>query len=320
MSVEKLFVLFFIYSVIGWIVEVTFVFIDTKKLVNRGFLIGPYLPIYGSGAALITLASIYILPMDDSIGSCFLISFVICGFLEYSTSYFMEKRFSIRWWDYSTKPMNLNGRVWIGSLMLFGLAGLIIVKLLNPIIFSFFERISENQFRIASIIFAVIIINDSIFSHSILKLLRIEVAHSNCDSTEKIAAEIKELFSSKTIFHRRLLDAYPELEYRTDKIKARLERIKLETEKIRKMTLEMVEDTQVKFKEGKEIVLNYVTPFESLQKDLISAQDELIEHLLSDESDPEKRKQLVEKLSESRKKLEDKENISISSIIKKRQR
>ena len=70
MSIEKLFILFFIYSVIGWIIEV-FLFHLNQRIVNRGFLIGPYLPIYGFGAALITLASIYIPSMDDSISSCF---------------------------------------------------------------------------------------------------------------------------------------------------------------------------------------------------------------------------------------------------------
>lgn len=320
MSTEKLFILFFIYSVIGWLVEVFFVFLESKKIVNRGFLIGPYLPIYGFGAVLITLSSFYIPSMADSISSVFLISFIICGILEYLTSYFMEKRFSIRWWDYSTKPMNLNGRVWIGNLILFGLAGLVIVKIVNPIIFGFFERITDYQFKVATSIVAIILITDWIFSHFIFKLLRIEVAHSTGDSTEKIAEEMKELFSSRTVFHRRILDAYPKLEYRTDKIKARLEKAKLDIEKINRIVLEKVEDTQNKFKESEKMILNYMTPVEKLQKDIIDIQDELIENLLSDEHDLEKRNQLMEKLAKSRKKLTEKEKSSIISIIKNREK
>ncbi len=320
MSIEKLFILFFIYSVIGWIIEVFLVSVESKKIVNRGFLIGPYLPIYGFGAALITVASIYIPAMDDSISSSFLISFVICGVLEYLTSYFMEKRFSIRWWDYSTKPMNLNGRVWIGNLILFGLGGLVVVKLVNPVIFRFFENITDNQFRIAALIIFFILITDWIFSHLILKLLRTEVANSTGDSTEKIAEEMKELFSSKTVFHRRILDAYPNLEYRTDKIKARLEKVKEEIEKINRLVLEKVEDTQNRLKEGEKIILNYMTPVEKLQKDIIDIQDELIENLLSDEPDLEKRNRLIEKLAESRIILAEKEKISITSIIKNREK
>ncbi len=320
MNLEKLFILFFIYSIIGWIVEVIFVSVESKKIVNRGFLIGPYLPIYGVGAVLITLGSIYIPYMNDSISSSFLISFVICGILEYLTSYVMEKRFSIRWWDYSTKPMNLNGRIWIGNLVLFGLAGVIVVKLINPIIFKLFAKTTDNQFRIATIIVLIIMATDWIFSHFILKLLKTEVAHSTGDSTEKIAEEMKELFSSKTIFHRRILEAYPTLEYRTDKIKARLEKAKIEIEKINKIVLEKVEDTQNKFKEGEKILLNYVTPVEKLQKDLIDVQDELIENLLSDEPDLEKRNQLIEELVECRKRLNEKEKTSIISIIKNREK
>lgn len=316
MSAEKLFVLFFVYSVMGWIVEVVFVFLDTKEIVNRGFLIGPYLPIYGSGAVLMTLASIYIPSMNDSIGSSFLVSFVLCGMLEYLTSYYMEKRFAIRWWDYSSKPMNLHGRVWIGNLVLFGLAGLLVVRFINPILFRLFERITDYQFRIAALVILIVLVTDLIFSHFILKLLRIEVAHSTGDSTEKIAKEMKELFSSKTVFRRRLLDAYPNLEYRTERIKARLDEVKVETERIKRMALERVEDTQDKLKEGEKILLNYVTPVEKLQKDLIDTQDELIEYLLSDESDMDRKNQLMEKLAERRKNLDEKEKYSIISIIK----
>ena len=320
MSIEKLFILFFIYSVIGWIIEVFLVSLESKKIVNRGFLIGPYLPIYGFGAALITLASIYIPSMDDSISSCFLISFIICGILEYFASYFMEKRFSIRWWDYSTKPMNLNGRIWIGNLILFGLGGLIVVKLINPIIYKCFERITAFQFRIAVIIISIILITDWIFSHFILKLLRTEVANSTGDSTEKIAEEMKELFSSRTVFHRRILEAYPKLEYRTDKVKKRLEKAKEEIEKINMIVLEKVEDTQNKIKEGEKIILNYMTPIENLQKDVIDIQDELIESLLSDKCDQEKIDQLIEQLAESRKQLDEKEKNSIFSIIKNKEK
>ena len=66
--------------------------------------------------------------------------FLLCGFLEYMTSYVLEKRFHARWWDYSSKPMNLHGRVWIGNLVLFGLGGVVIVDLINPLLL----RLSEH--------------------------------------------------------------------------------------------------------------------------------------------------------------------------------
>lgn len=246
---EKFFLLFFIYSVIGWLIEVTLVSIHSGKLINRGFFMGPYLPIYGSGATLITLSNIYIQPFDNSYGSSFLISLLICGALEYLTSYYMEKRFKIRWWDYSSKPMNLHGRIWIGNLILFGLAGVSVEKLINPILFQLFAKMTDAQFKLIALILAVIFITDWVFSNSILKLLRTEVFESKGDSTEKIAQEIKLLFSSRSIFHRRLLDAYPRLEYRTDRIKARLEKIKTETERVRGVVMDKLEAAQDQFRD-----------------------------------------------------------------------
>ena len=69
-------------------------------------------------------------------------SFLLCGFLEYMTSYVPEKRFHARWWDYSQKPMNLHGRVWIGNLILFGLGGVVIVDLINPLLLRLSEHMS----------------------------------------------------------------------------------------------------------------------------------------------------------------------------------
>ena len=131
---------------------------------------------------------------------------------------------------------------------------------------------------------------------------------------------MKELFSSRTVFHRRILEAYPKLEYRTDKVKKRLEKAKEEIEKINMIVLEKVEDTQNKIKEGEKIILNYMTPIENLQKDVIDIQDELIESLLSDKCDQEKIDQLIEQLAESRKKLDEKEKNSIFSIIKNKEK
>ena len=97
-DIEKYVLLFFIYAFLGWIMEVIGKLIQQKKFINRGFLIGPYCPIYGHGAILITIllsrykANPFIL---------FFMAILICSILEYATSYFMEKIFHARWWDYS---------------------------------------------------------------------------------------------------------------------------------------------------------------------------------------------------------------------------
>ena len=105
-TIAELIVLFFCYSVAGWCMEVILKYIQFHRFINRGFLIGPYCPIYGSGAVVVTVL------VGGLIGNAsyivtFLASFVLCGVLEYFVSWYMEKMFHARWWDYSQKPMNL---------------------------------------------------------------------------------------------------------------------------------------------------------------------------------------------------------------------
>ena len=100
-------------------------FITKGEFINRGFLIGPYCPIYGSGALLLTfLLNRYV---NDKL-VLFVMSIVVCSILEYVTSYIMEKIFHIRWWDYSNYKLNINGRVCLNNIALFGLAGVLIIK------------------------------------------------------------------------------------------------------------------------------------------------------------------------------------------------
>ena len=101
----NLILLFFAYAFIGWCIEVTLKYFQFHRFINRGFLTGPWLPIYGSGAALITIAVNGLSPLESSVGTTFVVSFILCGIVEYMTSFVLEKRFHARWWDYSQKPM-----------------------------------------------------------------------------------------------------------------------------------------------------------------------------------------------------------------------
>lgn len=87
----KLYILiFFIYGIAGWVMESTMISIKNKKFVNRGFLIGPICPIYGYGVVFVSL---FLKKYQDDIIATFVMSIIICGVLEYFTSYFMEKFF-----------------------------------------------------------------------------------------------------------------------------------------------------------------------------------------------------------------------------------
>ena len=229
--------LFFSYSFVGWCMEVALKYFQYHRFINRGFLAGPWLPIYGSGCALITLAVdglVHLSRYESSFGSVFAVSFVLCGLLEYGASWFMEKRFHARWWDYSQKPMNLNGRIWIGNLMLFGIGGMIVVKFVNPVLLPLYSKASLGTREIIAGCLSVLFISDYIVSHFVLKLVKSGVEHSEADNTEEIGREIKKLLADRNMFARRFAEAYPDVIYRTEKVKARLARIKEETERLRK--------------------------------------------------------------------------------------
>lgn len=83
----KVYLLFWIFSVFGWIMEEIVCSISEKKIVNRGFLIGPYCPIYGFGG----LIMIFLIPYKNEPLTCFILAAVLCSVLEYITSYIMEK-------------------------------------------------------------------------------------------------------------------------------------------------------------------------------------------------------------------------------------
>ena len=99
----------------GWCIEVIDTLITTKKFVNRGFLIGPYCPIYGVGAIIMIVSLNRFIDVPIML---FVMSMVIFALLEYYTSYFMEKLFRARWWDYSTKKFNINGRICLETMMI----------------------------------------------------------------------------------------------------------------------------------------------------------------------------------------------------------
>ena len=88
----NLFLLFFIYSIIGYIVESTSVSLTEKKIVlNRGFLIGPYIPIFGYGSIAMILA---LQKYKNDIIALFIMSMIVCLTIEYLCSLIAEKYFT----------------------------------------------------------------------------------------------------------------------------------------------------------------------------------------------------------------------------------
>ena len=128
MGIKIIFLLFIFYSFLGWLMEVTCKLIQYKRFINRGFLMGPICPIYGHGAIIML---ILLKDFASNPFILFVMSMLVCTTLEYLTSYFMEKLFSARWWDYSNKKFNINGRVCLRNTLCFGILAIVLVYFLN---------------------------------------------------------------------------------------------------------------------------------------------------------------------------------------------
>lgn len=119
---------FFVYSFAGWVWEVIVSFAQHRRFVNRGFLHGPVLPIYGFGALV---AVVLVAPVENLL-SAFLVGAAACTVLEYVTSWALERLFRARWWDYEGYFANVNGRVCLLGAVTFGVMCLVVARVANP--------------------------------------------------------------------------------------------------------------------------------------------------------------------------------------------
>lgn len=200
------FLTFFIYSFFGWILETSIVLIRNRKFINRGFMIGPYCPVYGVAGLLIT----WILgKYENDFFALFILSLVISSIIEYLTSYVMEKMFRARWWDYSKRKFNLNGRICLFNCLFFGLFGALAISFVNPIIRNLILSIESKYFYIISTFLVTIFIVDYINSFKITFRLKKSFKNLKKDSTEEISKKVKEALINSSKMFDRLFLAFP---------------------------------------------------------------------------------------------------------------
>ena len=227
-TIEIYFLLFITYSILGWIIEVVGKFIELKRFVNRGFLIGPWCSIYGFGAILITLL---LQKFTFNIAVLFVMSILVCGILEYLTSYLMEKLFKARWWDYSDRRFNINGRICLETMVPFGLLGCLLMYVINPFISGIISNVPKNILNPIAIVLFILFVMDNIASYSIITKLHLHTNKIVMDNTEEITKKVREYVSNHSKFGKRLMKSYPNLKVLKERYKRKITKLKNKKDK-----------------------------------------------------------------------------------------
>ena len=218
------FLLFLIYSFIGWLIEVIGKLIEKHKFINRGFLVCPICPIYGHGCILMILT---LSRYKDNPLTLFIYAIFICSLLEYFTSYFMEKIFKTRWWDYSTKKFNLNGRICAETMIPFGILGTLVICVINPIFEYLLNLFNFETIKITAIVLFILYIIDYTISLIIMFGFKGTLKTVEKDGTEEITKKVKDILINKNVLYKRLVEAFPNFMNPKERlllIKARVEK------------------------------------------------------------------------------------------------
>lgn len=200
MIVINVFLWFVFYSFIGWVYESTICSIAQRKLVNRGFLNGPFCPVYGFGA-LICIAFLY--QKTDNLFHTFFAGIMLTCVVEYITGYLLEKIFNAKWWDYSNRRFNLHGRIFLLGSIVFGVLSAVVVRYIHAHIISALRWWPDwTKASVACILFVILSIDLFYTARHLLNLKsRLEemqdaLNHFIAKYTER-AGEIKDAILSR---------------------------------------------------------------------------------------------------------------------------
>lgn len=226
MTVRDYLGLFYIYCFIGWVWESCYESVLNRKLLNRGFLTGPYIPIYGFGGIFI-----YILLGNLSLRfnthiwlKIFLVSMIGATLMEYLTSYVLEKIFNARWWDYSNYPLNIKGRVCLIASLFWGLVGVVAVRYLNPFLVHKITKLNRDTLLIIVTIIATVFVMDIIVTINAIINLKNKLTYLMTETKGKVTEKV-DIFSENTRhflfsnpFVLRIIHSFPDLKFTSIKL------------------------------------------------------------------------------------------------------
>ena len=218
MQIYRLLLYFFLYSFLGWCTEVAYATVKERRFVNRGFLGGPWCPIYGVGvSAVVTLLDGF----QDSLLLLYLSSFVLVTLIEGMTGFIMDKIFHHKWWDYTGLPFNIGGYVCLPFSIAWGAACLVIVKGVHPGIERLVGLLPEAAgLALICVLTAGLAADLAVTTAGILKLNR------RLDMLERIGAELREISDRMGAnIHENVMDAMERAEVLENMAQARKERL-----------------------------------------------------------------------------------------------
>lgn len=240
---------FYIYCFVGWIIESTIVSVETKHFVNRGFLRGPFLPLYGFGALAILFST---LPFRDNPILVYFFGMLSTTVLEYFTGWLMESILKMKYWDYSKRKFNLKGRICLRSSLFWGFLSLFLIYMLHAAVEDFVLSLSNAMLIAMFTVLTVFIVSDAVYAFKTAfdmnkflakmedirteleeKAVLLENRVENSEyvqeirsRVEELKAERREMVSRLGYFKRSLINAHPTAV--SDKFNESLKELRLE--------------------------------------------------------------------------------------------
>ena len=175
---------FIIYSFLGWIMESVFRSFCEKKLINTGFLRGPFCPIYGFGA---TIMFLFLKQFENRLILLFCIAIIVLTAWEYIVGVILETLFHTKYWDYSDHKFNFQGRICLTNSICWGILGVLFVKYIHPFVQGIIAKIDINLLNYVMAIFFMVFLADMITT-----IIHVKNIKTTLEKIENINAEIKE--------------------------------------------------------------------------------------------------------------------------------
>ena len=205
---------FITYSFLGWIMESIFRSVCEKKLINTGFLRGPFCPIYGIGAIIMIL---FLKNFSNNLILLFFISIIVFTIWEYLVGVVLEKLFHTKYWDYSDNKFNFQGRICLMNSIFWGILGVVFIQYIHPFIENIIEKVDIRLLTYIYSIIGIVMLIDAITS--IIKVKNIKVTLEKIEELNKeIKEKLKEITEEgKTDILENIQNLVEQLKYKRNK-------------------------------------------------------------------------------------------------------